>query len=68
MVIFINNFWSCWFGLKGTSGPFFVPKMTFELLDKDQIKLLAGPSEQCVDQVYKELRNIVQGVLNQVGW
>ena len=54
-------------GLKGTSGPFFVPKMAFELLVKDQIKLLVGPSEQCVDQVYEELRNTVQGVLNHVG-
>jgi len=41
--------------------------MAFELLVKDQIKLLAEPSEQCVDQVHEELKNIVQDVLNKVG-
>ncbi|XP_065912875.1 dynamin-1-like protein isoform X2 [Dysidea avara] len=52
--------------ISGTSAPLFVPKMAFELLVKNQIKLLDRPSEDCVDQVYEKLRCVVQDILNQV--
>ncbi len=44
----------------------FVSEIAFELLVKKQIKLLLGPSLQCVELVYEELQRIIQYCLNHI--
>ena len=44
----------------------FVSEIAFELLVKKQIKLLLGPSLQCVELVYEELQRIIQYCLSHV--
>jgi dynamin 1-like protein len=47
--------------IRNSTGPrpsLFVPEMAFDLLVKPQIRLLEGPSQQCVELVYEELMKI----------
>lgn len=47
--------------IRNSTGPrpsLFVPELAFDLLVKPQIKLLEGPSQRCVAEVYQELISI----------
>jgi len=45
---------------KGPRTALFIPEVAFEMLVKRQVKQLEDPSIHCVDQVYEELKTIVE--------
>lgn len=44
---------------KGPRTSLFIPEAAFEMLVKKQVKMLEDPSLNCVDQVFEELKSIV---------